>query len=77
MMRPMDSKRLSDQPAFPCSGTEGVNPESLGMTLRQYYAGLAMRGLLAADDADAKSAAIIATQATECADALIAALAKE
>lgn len=24
--------------AFPCSGTEGVNPESLGMTLRDYFA---------------------------------------
>lgn len=24
--------------AFPCAGTEGVNPESLGMMLRDYFA---------------------------------------
>ncbi len=33
-------------PAFPCSGTEGVNPESLGMSLRDWFAGMALQGML-------------------------------
>lgn len=32
--------------AFPCAGAEGVNPESLGMTLRDYFAGQAINGMM-------------------------------
>lgn len=34
-------------PAFPCTEANGLNNGVPGMTLRQYYAGLAMQGLLA------------------------------
>lgn len=47
-----------------------------GMTLRQYYAGQAMTGLLATRDADNWSAVGMAQMAVEYADALCEELAK-
>ncbi len=64
---------LGNQPAFPRSGQHGENID--GMTLRQYYAGLAMQGLLACGGngyADEHGAQL----AVKSADALIAELEK-
>ena len=33
-------------PAFPCTEANGLNNGVPGMTLRQYYAGLAMQGMM-------------------------------
>ena len=53
-------------PAFPCL-------QSPGMTLRQWYAGQALAGILSRAGSNSSSK-IIATAAVETADAMIAAL---
>ncbi len=73
------SKRVNqgaDLPAFPCSGTEGVNPESLGITVRQHAAIEAMKGLLANPITGRCSPDLVVVLATRMADALIAELEK-
>jgi hypothetical protein len=80
------TKKIDDGgPAFPIPGSE-FNERYPGMTMRQYYAGLAMQGILASLTPDrislmaelAKSvnmtlAQAIASQAIDVTDALIAA----
>lgn len=62
-------------PAFPFYCTDMHNAGSPGMTLRDWFAGMALQWLVPADDADcyAKQAKL----AYEQADAMIAARAKE
>ena len=67
----MDAKKLGNTPAFACGADGGCGPWP-GMTLRQYYAGLAMAQH--AKEYEPKEAAIWAIQ---YADALLAKLAKE
>jgi hypothetical protein len=73
---------VSDNPmAFPNTGNSTWNLEPTpGMTLREYYAGKAMEGILAGMLADGSilgkdALPAIAGSAAACADALIAALA--
>lgn len=80
---------LGAQPAFPCSGTEGVNPESLGMSTRTWLAGLAMQTIIGDTDlkmtllkslkltTDQELAGHLATISVRHADALIAELEKK
>lgn len=80
----MTAKELGDRLAFPALGSDGVL--FTGMTLRQYYAGVAMQGLLAnpgfkdsairfaPPDGDIKT--VYSRQATVAADALLEELAK-
>lgn len=65
--------KLGEQPAFPLPRENRLNKDhyQLGMTLRQYYAGLAMQGLLASPVECQKP---IAQFAVEFADALLAEL---
>jgi hypothetical protein len=46
-----DVKRIGRSPAFPLAMSANNKPHD-GMTLRQWYAGLAMQGLLAATAGD-------------------------
>ncbi len=46
------------------------------VTLREWLAGQAMAGILAADQTDQKAATQVADEAVMCADRLLAALAK-
>jgi hypothetical protein len=67
--------------AFPFPSFNGPNAVewgSPGMTLREYYAGLAMQGLLASETLDyhASSSESLARHAVSKADALLAELAK-
>lgn len=79
----MTSKKIDDGgAAFPRAGADyghGGNLEQDGMTLRQWYAGLAMQGLLSANatyggQTNARSS--LASDAVAHADALIAELHK-
>lgn len=77
----MTDKPNDGGPAFPFSihPEHGYGPgESInqGMSLREYYAGQAMAGLLASDDVTTPDHDWIAGQAVEQADALIAELNK-
>ncbi len=67
---------MNDRPAFPTNESSELNLTP-GMTLREYYAGLAMQGLLAVPAHQQNSASMYARDAVRCADALIAELAKE
>jgi hypothetical protein len=72
----LSSKALGEQPAFPAPGTmyQGATP---GMTLRQYYAGVALQGLLAQDPASLDRVRLTPTQrAVAFADDLLAELNK-
>lgn len=71
----MDAKQLGNTPAFACGADGGCGPWP-GMTLRQYYAGLAMQGLLALHGNDVEPTSI-ARYAARRADALLDELAKE
>jgi hypothetical protein len=73
----------SDRPAFPVSGSYGdeapsvIVPIEYGITIREYYAGLAMQGMLSAMDGfDATPGFMehLAVSAVKQADALIKAL---
>jgi len=59
----------------PSGKYEGDYPESFqaftGLTIRQYYAGLAMQGLLINPETNGKLFFEIANNAIKCADALI------
>lgn len=84
---------IADQPAFPTDNEGQTGPNTWhhpGMSLRQYYAGLAIRGLLSNHEVykDAKLTApnmderikephLIASFAVSAADALIAELEKK
>lgn len=73
----METKVINDGgPAFPLSG-DGPNVPyfNQGMSLRAYFAGQAMQGMLANPDKDYGISAL-AEESVEHADALIAALAK-
>lgn len=48
-----------------------------GMTLREYYAGLAMQGFLSTETGNSFKRELIAKWSVECADAIIAELEKE
>lgn len=65
---------LADQQAFPIPGSEINNPEP-GMTYRQWLAGLAMQGILAARP-NPKEWSEYAEACVDMADALIAELEK-
>ena len=70
---------MNDRPAFPTNESSELNLTP-GMTLREYYAGLAMQGLLMGAYKDAVmegDRACAAHEACMYADALIAELAKE
>jgi hypothetical protein len=64
---------MNDRPAFPTNESSELNLTP-GMTLREYYAGLAMQGLLMRDSFRPADAA---RMAVAHADALIAELAQE
>ena len=75
----------SDMPAMPLTGDaytdinggqycEGRVEDGMGLTKREHFAGLAMQGLIAADN---KGAHRIAHDAVNLADALLAELDKE
>lgn len=73
-----------NEPAFPTGdgdGALGIAPHSNGMTLRQYYAGQAMNGLLANEcnnyHANRKTEVYHAERAVKIADALLAELEKK
>lgn len=61
-------------PAFPRSsqGPSGDLDFSTGMTLRQWYAGMALQGLMRHPDSVGESEAVIARWAFLAADAMIA-----
>ena len=65
----MNAADLANRPAFPASVFRG-------MTLRQHYAGLALRGLVASPDTKLASLQQLVMSAVDCADALIAELAR-
>lgn len=62
-------------PAFPCYDGSGLS--CTGMSMRQYYAGQAMMGLLANPNNSKEFSHEIAEWAVMQADALLAELAKE
>lgn len=68
----MDKPSLGSRQAFPVPWPDG--PPAPGMTLREYYAGLAMQGVCANSDSTDWTAASVATVAVALTDALIAAL---
>lgn len=67
----------ADMPAMPlgdaCLSSAHINPSVMGLTKREYFAGLAMQGLLADSEVNAGSE-LVAIVAIEYADALLAAL---
>lgn len=66
-----------NKPAFPTAEdhtTANGIPWTAGMTLREYYAGLAMQGILAADRGQVVNVNNVAYWAVAQADALIVAL---
>jgi len=68
---------MNDRPAFPTNESAELSVVP-GMTLREYYAGLAMQACLARTTCYIEDAPRdIAEEACDYADALIAALAKE
>lgn len=68
------SNATTDLPAFPIPGPLFA----IGLTKREYVAAMAMQGALANPKAvNADDAALVAAVAVECADALLAELAKE
>ena len=73
--------KLSDKPAFPSEiwdEDKGLEVMHSGMTLRQYYAGLAMQGFASLRDGDIlPSYKEIAYESVKYADALISELEKE
>ena len=63
-------------PAFPRAGLKlagGVDPSTNGMTLRDWFAGQAMTGVLALQDADERSYENLAMHCYAFADAMLAA----
>ena len=64
----------SDMPAMPQEWEAYVEAAPSGLTKREYFAGLAMQSILAADTDQSYSSGLIARQATEVADALLSAL---
>lgn len=62
--------------AFPLQSDGHTHGSEPGMTLREWYAGLAMQGILACDRHKMEHAGIAAEDAAAAADALIAELAK-
>ena len=66
----MDPKSI---PAFPVSSDNYANPDSTGMTLRDYFAAKAMHASLSLDPANAASSGEHARWAYEMADAMLAA----
>ena len=71
----MDAKTLGNTPAFPCGADGGCGPWP-GMTLRQWYAGEAMKGILAKHGENI-SPTHTSEYARVYADALLAELARE
>lgn len=71
-----DPRTLGDQPAVPFSqiteSYQQAHAQHRGLTKREFFAGLAMAGVAANDDFDA---ALIAQNAVDAADALLAAMA--
>jgi hypothetical protein len=71
---------MNDRPAFPTQYSNEADGSTVmpseGMTLREYYAGLAMQGLLARHPFGGHTESI-SIDAVTLADALIAELAKE
>lgn len=74
-------KEISNPPAFPSTGEGFGNPQysTMGMTLRDWFAGQALSGLSSAADATGMcqtDAGGVAWRAYECADAMLAERAK-
>ncbi len=72
---------LKDQPAFPCAketidGPQRTVERFTGMTLRHYYVGLAMQGMIAGSQGLQINSEQFATQSLKLADALLAELEK-
>jgi hypothetical protein len=65
-----------NSPAFPLGIESGYEPDK-GLLKREYFAALAMQGLLANPHSYGCSAATIAADSVKNADALIAELSKE
>ena len=66
--------KLGDRQAFPLG--DYTNGGENGMTLRQYYAGLAMQGMLANAEITLPNEVCISEAAMKIADALLAELEK-
>lgn len=83
---PMSAKENGMSGAFPTPsvycGPDGVEADAgwPGMTLREWFAGMALQGILACkhftDDGAARNPALAAQKAVELADAVLDALAK-
>ncbi len=67
----------SDMPAMPFEGGDNNGmPAYLGLTKREYFAGLAMQGLITLKGSDCMDKDITAKQCVKMADALLAELEK-
>jgi hypothetical protein len=60
-------------PAFPVTSDNYANLESVGMTLRDYFAAKALQGLIMADSSDYSDRNRIAEKAYDFADAMLVA----
>lgn len=69
----MSKEQIDDGgPAFTLQGIEGVAPPCYGMSLRDYFAGQALQGIISVELlAAGSSASVFATGAYEMADAMI------
>jgi len=66
----------ANEPAYPNIGPELPWAQSPGLTKREYFAAMAMQGLLASCANRVSDPYTLAPDATACADAIIAALSK-
>jgi hypothetical protein len=66
----------ANDPAFPIGFDDGIT-QYFGLTKREYFAAMALQGLLATTITEGKTYEHIANTSVWCADALLAELAKE
>lgn len=72
-MSDKDSDRIDGGPAFPCMAPANIHPGSApGMTLRDYFAGQALVGLLGSPFTDTDTNIAYANVAYILADAMLA-----
>ena len=71
---PQDTKRFESNELNGVKFEDLVTRREGGLTIREHYAGLALQGLLTADNCDIE---VTAEVAVACADALLLALAKD
>ena len=59
------------QSAFPLDGNHTGHPDTIGLTKREYFAGLAMQGMFSQHTFILKNTTELATIAIKCADELL------